>query len=123
MAQWAVYAIRRADRRHTAMAIGLVFLFGVGALNLQIVVYRELEVGLTSSPFATLFYGVTGAFMIALLVGSRLRRRHRVPVARRSLRGHGHRRRGGVRALLALPDGGVLRRLARRVREQVGRRC
>jgi heme/copper-type cytochrome/quinol oxidase subunit 3 len=69
MAQWAVYAIRRADRRHTAMAIGLVFLFGVGALNLQIAIYRELGVGLTSSPFATLFYGVTGGFLIALLVG------------------------------------------------------
>jgi len=69
MAQWAVYATRRGDRRHTAMAIVLVFLFGLGALNLQVVVYRSLEVGLTSSPFATLFYGVTGAFMIALLVG------------------------------------------------------
>ena len=69
MAQWAVYAMRRGERRHTAMAIALVFLFGLGALNLQIAVYRALEVGLTSSPFATLFYGVTGAFMIALLVG------------------------------------------------------
>ena len=42
--------------------------FGLGALNLQIAVYRELGVGLTSSPFATLFFGVTGGFL-ALLVG------------------------------------------------------
>jgi heme/copper-type cytochrome/quinol oxidase subunit 3 len=69
MAQWAVYAMRRGERRHAAMAIGLVFLFGLGVLNLQIAVYRALDVGLTSSPFATLFFGATGAFMIALLVG------------------------------------------------------
>ena len=69
MAQWAVYAIRRGERRHTALAIGIVFLFGLGVLNLQIAVYRALEIGLTSSPFATLFFGVTGAFMIALLIG------------------------------------------------------
>jgi heme/copper-type cytochrome/quinol oxidase subunit 3 len=69
MAQWAVYAMRRGERRHTAMAIALTVLFGVGALNLQVAVYRALDVGLTSSPFATLFYGVTGAFLVALLVG------------------------------------------------------
>lgn len=69
MAQWAVYAVRRSDRRHAGMAIAVVALFGLGALNLQIAVYRQLNVGLTSSPFATLFYAVTGAFMIALLVG------------------------------------------------------
>ena len=69
MAQWAVYAIRRGARRHTALAIGLVFLFGVAVINLQVAVYRALDVGLTSSPFATLFFTVTGAFMIAVLVG------------------------------------------------------
>ena len=37
-------------------------------MNLQIFVYRELNVGLTSSAFATVFFGVTGAFLIALLV-------------------------------------------------------
>ncbi len=69
MAQWAVWSMRRGERRHTAMAIVLTALFGLGALNLQVAVYRQLDVGLTSSPFATLFYGVTGTFMIALLVG------------------------------------------------------
>jgi heme/copper-type cytochrome/quinol oxidase subunit 3 len=68
-AQWAVYAMRRGDRRHTAMAIAITTLFGVGALNLQLQVYRLLGVGLSSSPFATLFFGVTGAFLVALLVG------------------------------------------------------
>jgi heme/copper-type cytochrome/quinol oxidase subunit 3 len=68
-AQWSVYAMRRGDRRHTAMAIAITTLFGVGALNLQLQVYRLLGVGLTSSPFATLFFGVTGAFLVALLVG------------------------------------------------------
>ena len=69
MAQWAVYAIRRGARRHTALAIGLVFIFGVAVINLQVAVDRALDVGLTSSPFATLFFTVTGAFMIAVLVG------------------------------------------------------
>ena len=69
MAQWAVYAIRRGARRHTALAIGLVFIFGVAVINLQVAVYRALDVGLTSSPFATMFFTVTGAFMIAVLVG------------------------------------------------------
>jgi heme/copper-type cytochrome/quinol oxidase subunit 3 len=69
MAQWAVYAIRRGARAHTAMAIGLVFVFGLAVINLQVAVYRALDVGLTSSPFATLFFSVTGAFMVAVIVG------------------------------------------------------
>jgi heme/copper-type cytochrome/quinol oxidase subunit 3 len=69
MAQWALYAVARGDRRHAGMAISLVALFGLAALNLQIFVYKQLDVGLTSSPFATLFYTVTGAFLVALLVG------------------------------------------------------
>jgi heme/copper-type cytochrome/quinol oxidase subunit 3 len=69
MARWAVYALRQGERRHTAFAIGLTVLFGAGALNLQVAVYRALDVGVRSSQFATLFYGVTGAFLIALLVG------------------------------------------------------
>jgi len=69
MAQWAVYAMRQGERRHTAFAIVLTVLFGAGALNLQVAVYRALDVGVGSSQFATLFYGVTGAFLIALLIG------------------------------------------------------
>jgi len=69
MAQWAVYSMRRGERRHTAMAITLTALFGLAAFNLQVAVYRALAVGLTSSTFATLFYGVTAAFLVALLVG------------------------------------------------------
>src|SRR5262249_36240627 len=46
MAQWAVYAMRRGERRHTAMAITLTALFGLAALNLQIAVYRALAIGL-----------------------------------------------------------------------------
>jgi heme/copper-type cytochrome/quinol oxidase subunit 3 len=68
-AQWALYSMRRGDRRHAAMAFATTALFGFGALNLQLQVYRLLGVGLTSSPFATLFFGITGAFLIALLVG------------------------------------------------------
>ena len=69
MAQWAVYAMRRGARRHTAMAIALVFIFGIAVINLQVAVYRALDVGLTSSPFATLFFTATGAFMVAVIVG------------------------------------------------------
>jgi subtilisin family serine protease len=43
--------------------------FGIAVINLQVAVYRALDVGLTSSPFATMFFTVTGAFMIAVLVG------------------------------------------------------
>jgi heme/copper-type cytochrome/quinol oxidase subunit 3 len=68
-AQWAVYAMHRGDRRHAAMAFVVTILFGLGALNLQLQVYRLLGVGLTSSPFATLFFGVTGAFLVGLFVG------------------------------------------------------
>ena len=53
----------------TAYATISQALFGLGALNLQVAVYRELGVGLASSPFGTLFYAVTGGFLIALLVG------------------------------------------------------
>ena len=68
-AQWAVHSMHRGDRRHAAMAFTTTALFGLGALNLQLQVYRLLGVGLTSSPFATLFFGVTGGFLVALLVG------------------------------------------------------
>jgi cytochrome c oxidase subunit III len=69
LAQWSVYAMRRGARRHTALAISLVVLFGIAAINLQVAVYRALDVGLTSSPFATLFFTVTGAFMVAVIIG------------------------------------------------------
>ena len=123
LAQWAVYAIRRGDRRHTAIAIALVFLFGLGALNLQIAVYRELGVGLTSSPFATLFFGVTGGFLIALLVGLVLA----VVTAFRSVGGrYAATDTDGVAAFALywhFLTVRVLRPLVRRVRQQVGRRC
>ena len=60
MAQWAVYAIRRDNRRDTAIALALLALFGVAVLNAQIYVYNTMGLDIRGRPFATLVYAVTG---------------------------------------------------------------
>ena len=70
--QWAVYSIARDDRRHTYMAIGLTFLFGVAIINQTVFQWRQMglaidEVGNTTA--APLIYTISGAFVVALVVG------------------------------------------------------
>jgi heme/copper-type cytochrome/quinol oxidase subunit 3 len=72
VAQWAVYSGRRANRRDTAVALGLLGVFGLAALNAQIYAFKAMGVPSVSAegkPFNVMYYTITGAFFAALLVG------------------------------------------------------
>jgi cytochrome c oxidase subunit 3 len=69
LAQWAVYAMARDNRRDTACAIALLVVFGVAAFNAQVFVYQQLKLGIGQNKYNTLFYTVTGTFLAALIAG------------------------------------------------------
>jgi cytochrome c oxidase subunit 3 len=69
VAQWAVYSIARSNRRDTALAIGLLAVFGVAVLNAQVYVYNTMGMDIRSSGYSTLVYAITGAFLVALVGG------------------------------------------------------
>jgi heme/copper-type cytochrome/quinol oxidase subunit 3 len=72
-AQWAVHSARRANRRDTSAALGLLAVLALAALNAQIFIYKAMGVPAisveTKTPFNVMFYTITGAFFVALLVG------------------------------------------------------
>jgi heme/copper-type cytochrome/quinol oxidase subunit 3 len=71
--QWAVYSSRRANRRDTAVALSLLAVLALAALNAQIFIFKAMGVPAVSAesktPFNAMFYTITGAFFTALLVG------------------------------------------------------
>lgn len=67
IAQWAVYATRRSDSSHTYLALAIVAVLGIAAINAQIAVYVQMGIGIGDGPYQTLFYAITGT-MTALLV-------------------------------------------------------
>jgi heme/copper-type cytochrome/quinol oxidase subunit 3 len=70
MAQWAVYAMKRGERRQTAIALGLCGVFGLAVLNSQAYTWSQMGVGINDAgAFGTVFYASTGAFAAALVVG------------------------------------------------------
>jgi cytochrome c oxidase subunit 3 len=69
MAQWAVYSMARDDRRSTAIAIGVLALFGLAVLNAQAYIYQQMGLGAGDSVYSNLFYAVTGTFLAALIAG------------------------------------------------------
>jgi heme/copper-type cytochrome/quinol oxidase subunit 3 len=68
MAQWAVYAMARDDRRDAAVAVALVVIFGIAVFNAQAYIYQQLGVGVNTR-YGALFFSVTGAFLVALVAG------------------------------------------------------
>jgi cytochrome c oxidase subunit 3 len=69
LAQWAVHAITRNNRRDTAIALGLLGLFGVAVLNAQVYVYNTMGLDIRAEGYATLVYAITGTFIAALIGG------------------------------------------------------
>jgi cytochrome c oxidase subunit 3 len=69
MAQYAVYAAKRADRTNTALGLGIVMVMGLAVLNAQVFVYTQIELPIAEGAYASLFYAVTGTF-VALLLGA-----------------------------------------------------
>lgn len=66
--QWAVYAVRRDDRPHAYMALGLTIVFGFAVLNMAAYLYSVMGLDL-SAPGVTpvLIYTITGLHLLALL--------------------------------------------------------
>lgn len=67
IAQWAAYASRRDDPAHTSLALFIVAMLGVAAINAQVAIYLQIELVLKDGAYQTMFYAVTGT-MLALLV-------------------------------------------------------
>jgi len=68
-AQWAVWSARRADRAHTALALGLTALFGIAIINAQAYVYNQMEMPIADSGYAGMFYAITGTMIALFVVG------------------------------------------------------
>jgi cytochrome c oxidase subunit 3 len=67
MAQYAVYAAKRADPTNTALGLGIVMVMGLAVLNAQVFVYTEMEMPIADGAYASLFYAITGTFVVLLL--------------------------------------------------------
>jgi heme/copper-type cytochrome/quinol oxidase subunit 3 len=66
--QWAVQAVGDDDRPHGLMALGLSLLFGVAVLNQFWFLYQDTGFTIDGSEAELLFYVVTGAFIVMLMV-------------------------------------------------------
>jgi cytochrome c oxidase subunit 3 len=66
---WAVWALRRDDRTHAYLALGLTLLLGVAFVNSTVYLYQQLALPLTASPTGGLLYIVTGAHLVMVVVG------------------------------------------------------
>lgn len=66
IAQWAVYATRRSDSSHAYLALAIVAVLGIAAINAQVAVYVQMGIGIRDGKYQTLFYAITGT-MTALL--------------------------------------------------------
>lgn len=69
IAQWAVYAISRDNRRDTTIALAVLAVLGVAVVNAQVYVYNALGLGVGDDRYSMLVYAITGTFLVALLFG------------------------------------------------------
>lgn len=69
MCQWAVYAARRDNRSHTALALGMAALVAVAIINGQAFTYFQMNLGARDGTYETMFYAVTGTFVAFMVIG------------------------------------------------------
>ncbi|MBV1894354.1 MAG: cytochrome c oxidase subunit 3 [Ilumatobacteraceae bacterium] len=67
--QWAVYAAKNDDRGHAAFALACTAFVGLLVINAQAFVYHEMGLGISDGTYAAMFYGITGLFMLLMIVG------------------------------------------------------
>jgi heme/copper-type cytochrome/quinol oxidase subunit 3 len=68
--QWAAWSARRADRAHTALALGLVAVMTVALINAQAYIYNQMGVPIADETgYAAMFYAVTGTVIALFIVG------------------------------------------------------
>lgn len=68
-AYWAVWSARRNDHPHAALALAATAFMGLLILNGQFFVYHEVGLGVFDGPYASMFYAITGMFVVLLIVG------------------------------------------------------
>jgi heme/copper-type cytochrome/quinol oxidase subunit 3 len=68
-AAWAVWSLRRDDRPHAYLAVGLTLLFGIAFINVTVYLYQQLNLAPTDSGVAALLYIVTGSHLVMVVVG------------------------------------------------------
>jgi cytochrome c oxidase subunit 3 len=66
---WAVWALRRDDRPHAYVALGLTLLLGIAFVNTTVYLYQQLALPLTASATGGLLYIVTGSHLVMVVVG------------------------------------------------------
>lgn len=67
--QWATWSAKRNDRGHTVFALGCTVLVALLVINAQAFVYHEMGVGIGDGTYAAMFYGLTGLFMVLMIIG------------------------------------------------------
>ena len=71
-AQWTVYAAKRDARSHTVLGLSLVGIIGAAIVNAQAFIYARMKlpvIGKNPTAYNTMFYAITGTFLLLLLVG------------------------------------------------------
>jgi nitric oxide reductase NorE protein len=66
---WLVDALRKDDRPHAYLALGLTLLFGVAFINMTVYLYQQLALPPTQGPIAGLLYAVTATHLVLVVVG------------------------------------------------------
>jgi cytochrome c oxidase subunit III len=66
---WAVWALRRDDRPHAYLAVGVTLLLGIAFVNATVYLYQQIHLPLVFSGLGGLFYIVTGAHLVMVVVG------------------------------------------------------
>lgn len=66
---WAVWSLRRDDRPHAYLALGVTLLLGVAFVNSTVYLYQQLNLPLTASATGGLLYIVTGTHLVMVVVG------------------------------------------------------
>jgi cytochrome c oxidase subunit 3 len=68
-AQWASWSARRADRAHTALALGVTGVMAIAVINAQAYIYNQMELPIAETGYAGMFYAITGTMTALFIVG------------------------------------------------------
>jgi heme/copper-type cytochrome/quinol oxidase subunit 3 len=69
-AQWAAWSARRADRAHTALALGLTALMAIALINAQAFIYTRLDLPAAETGYAGMFFAITGLMIALFAIGA-----------------------------------------------------
>ena len=68
MLQFAVWAAKRGERANVGIALAVTAVLTLAVINAQAVIYSRMGMGVADGPYQTLFYAITGAFIVLLVV-------------------------------------------------------